>query len=274
MSEMSVRQPVVAGQFYPAQRDQLEREVCRYISSASVPAELGTVRAVIAPHAGYVYSGTTAGYAFKSLEQHSSKKCTVFLMGPAHRVPVNGVALGDYSALRTPLGEAPVAVERVQEMLERSSLYTRAPEAHAPEHSLEVAVPFLQIALSDFQLIPMLFGQADPRKVGDDLAVRVGKDDLIVVSSDLSHFYPDNAARELDHVFLDAVLNSNEREAMKGEACGLAPVRALMRVAERRGWRPHLLDYRTSADTAGDTSRVVGYAALAYTKCDSSVRKG
>lgn len=264
MASISVREPAVAGQFYPAQPAQLKREVRRYISDASLPAELGTVRAVMTPHAGYVYSGNTAGYAFKSLEQHSSRECTVFLMGPAHRVPVDGVALGSYSAFRTPLGEAPVAVERVQAMLERSSIYIRAPQAHVHEHSLEVVVPFLQTALPHFRLIPMLFGRAEPGKVGDDLEGRVGKDDLIVVSTDLSHFYPDDAARDLDRDFLDAVLESDEIQATKGEACGLAPVRALMRVADRRGWKAHLLDYRTSADTAGDTSRVVGYAALAY----------
>ncbi len=265
MSESSVRRPAVAGQFYPAQRERLERQVRGYVSGASLPAELGTVRAVIAPHAGYIYSGRTAGYAFKALEQVSDKEWTVFLMGPAHRVPVNGVALGDYSAFRTPLGEVPIAVDRVDDMLKRPSLYTRAPGAHAPEHSLEVAVPFLQVALSGFRLVPMLFGQVEPQEVGDDLADRIGESDLIVVSTDLSHFYPDDKARELDREFLETLLEGKERNATEGEACGRAPVGALMRVAERKGWTPHLLDYRTSADTAGEKSRVVGYAALAYT---------
>lgn len=265
MSELSIRRSAVAGQFYPAKSEQLERDVQRYISEAALPEDLGTVRAVITPHAGYVYSGPTAGYAFKAVQELPTREWTVFLLGPAHRVPVNGVALGEYSAFRTPLGDVPIAVRRVDEMLQRSSLYTRVAGAHAPEHCLEVVVPFLQVALPGFQLVPMLFGQVDPHLVGQDLADRIGEDDLIVVSSDLSHFYPDDTARELDQDFLDVLLAGQEREVLRGEACGRAPVGALMRVAERKRWRPHLLDYRTSADTAGDRSRVVGYAAVAYT---------
>jgi AmmeMemoRadiSam system protein B len=243
----------------------LRKEIEGYIDHAALPEGLGTVRAVIAPHAGTIYSGPTAGYAFKALQRLSDRTWTVFLLGPAHRVPVDGVALGNYSAFRTPLGDAPIAVDRIADMLERPSLYTRAPGAHAPEHCLEVEVPFLQAALSDFQLVPMLFGRVSPWEVAADLVDRVGEDDLIVVSSDLSHFYPYDAARRLDQGFLDALLEGDEGDVLGGEACGRAPVATLMEVAERRAWHPHLLDYRTSGDTAGDRSRVVGYASVAYT---------
>lgn len=265
MSEHAIRQPAVAGQFYPTEPESLRREVQRHIEAATLPARLGPVRAVVAPHAGYVYSGPTAGYAFKSLEDLPQRDWTVFLLGPAHRVPVNGVALSDHSAFRTPLGDTPIAVDRVKDMLDCSPLYRLEPDAHRPEHCLEVLIPFLQVALSDFRLVPMLFGQVDHREVGEDLAGRIGEDDLIVVSSDLSHFYPDDTARDLDQEFLDALLAGDTRGVMGGEACGRAPVGTLMVVAERKGWSPHLLDYRTSADTAGDESRVVGYAAVAYT---------
>ncbi|MGD2177631.1 MAG: AmmeMemoRadiSam system protein B [Anaerolineae bacterium] len=265
MSELSVRQPAVAGQFYPANPGRLRREIEGYIDQASLPKGLGTVRSVIAPHAGTVYSGPTAGYAFKALQRLPDKAWTVFLLGPAHRVPVNGVALGDYSAFRTPLGDAPIAVDRVVDMLERSSLCTRAPGAHDREHCLEVEVPFLQVALSDFRLVPMLFGRVAPKEVAADLVDHVGEDDLIVVSSDLSHFYPYDAAQRLDQGFLDALLEGDEGGVLGGEACGRAPVATLMEIAERRAWHPHLLDYRTSGDTAGDRSRVVGYASVAYT---------
>lgn len=265
MSELSIRQPAVAGQFYPAEPVQLERAVRGYITRASLPQNLGDVRAVMAPHAGYVYSGPTAGYAFKALGQLPSDEWTVFLLGPAHRVPFRGVALGNYSAFRTPLGDAPVAVERVTEMLERSTLYKQVPSAHAPEHCLEVEVPFLQVTLSRFKLVPMLFGQVEPRDVVEDLVDRIDESDLIVVSTDLSHFYPHGTAQELDQDFLDALLLGNEDAVKKGEACGRAPVATLMGVAERKGWTPHLLDYRTSGDTAGDRSRVVGYGSVAYT---------
>jgi AmmeMemoRadiSam system protein B len=265
MSELSVRQPAVAGQFYPANPDRLRREIEAYIDQASIPKGLGVVRAVIAPHAGTIYSGPTAGYAFKALRGLPERAWTVFLLGPAHRVAVNGVALGNYSAFRTPLGDVTIAVDRVVDMLERSSLYTRAAGAHVAEHCLEVEVPFLQVALSDFRLVPMLFGRVAPREVAADLVGHLEEDDLIVVSSDLSHFYPYDAARRLDRGFLDAVLEGDERDVLAGEACGRAPVATLMEIAERNGWHPHLLDYRTSGDTAGDRSRVVGYASVAYT---------
>jgi AmmeMemoRadiSam system protein B len=265
MSELSVRQPAVAGQFYPANPDRLRREIQTYMDQASLPKGLGTVRAVVAPHAGTIYSGPTAGYAFKALQRLPDRAWTVFLLGPAHRVHVNGVALGDYSAFRTPLGDAPIAADRVVDMLGRSSLYTRAPGAHVLEHCLEVEVPFLQVALSDFRLVPMLFGRAAPREVAADLVDHVREDDLIVVSSDLSHFYSYDAARRLDQGLLDALLEGDERGVLAGEACGRAPVATLMEIAECKAWHPHLLDYRTSGDTAGDRSRVVGYASVAYT---------
>ena len=265
MPELSVRPAAVAGQFYPADPDRLRQEVRRYVDHASLPEDLGHVRAVVAPHAGYVYSGATAGYAFKALEQLPARDWTVFLLGPAHRVPVSGVALGNYSAFRTPLGDTPIAVDRVTEMLERSTLYTRSPGAHAREHCLEVEVPFLQTVLPNFKLVPMLFGQVDPREVAEDLLEQIGEDELVVVSTDLSHFYSYDRAQELDQDFLEAVLAGDERDVTRGEACGRAPVTTLMEIAEHRGWGPRLLDYRNSGDTSGDKSRVVGYASLAYT---------
>lgn len=275
MSELPVRLPVVAGQFYPGDADVLRRTVAEYVDEATLPQDLGTVRAVIAPHAGYVYSGPTAGYAFKALKGRAlsadapaavpSTTRTVFLLGPAHRVPFRGVALGGYSAFRTPLGDALVAVDRVAELVARSPLYIRASEAHAPEHCLEVEVPFLQMVLSDFRLVPMLFGDVDPREVAAELAEHVGEDDLIVVSNDLSHFYRYEEARKLDHTLLEALMAGDEMGVQRGEACGRAPVVTLMGIARQKGWRPHLLDYRNSGDTAGDRWQVVGYASVAYT---------
>jgi hypothetical protein len=265
MSERSVRQPAVAGQFYPADPDRLRRDVRDYIDRASLPEGLGDVKAVIAPHAGYVYSGRTAGYAFKALRRLPDVARTVFLLGPAHRVPVDGVALGSFSAFHTPLGDAPVAVERVADMIDAVPFYTRAPRAHQPEHCLEVEIPFLQVSLDRFELVPMLFGRVRPEEVAADLIDRVGEDDLIVVSSDLSHFHAYDTAQQRDRDFLNALLEGNERGVRQGEACGRAPVMTLMEISERKAWSPHLLDYRNSGDTSGDKSRVVGYGSVAYT---------
>jgi hypothetical protein len=156
-------------------------------------------------------------------------------------------------------------MERVEEMLEEASFYTRAAGAHQPEHCLEVEVPFLQISLHRFRLIPMLVGQARPMEVAKDLRGRLREDDLIVVSSDLSHFHTYDVAQKKDRGLLDAVLAGNEAGVRQGEACGRAPLTILMEIAENEGWEPHLLDYRNSGDTGGGKSRVVGYASIAYT---------
>jgi hypothetical protein len=223
------------------------------------------VRAVIAPHAGYIFSGRTAGYAFKALKQLPDRPRTVFLLGPAHRLLPVGVALSDQRAFHTPLGDAPVAVDRVADMVEATSFYKRGPRFHEPEHCLEVEIPFLQVALDSFELVPMLFGRVEPRDVATDLVNRVGEDDLIVVSSDLSHYHPYEEAQQRDQALLNALLEGNQRRVGEGEACGQAPVRTLMEISDRKGWSPRLLDYRTSGDTAGDQSSVVGYASVAYT---------
>jgi AmmeMemoRadiSam system protein B len=266
MSEISVRQPAVDGQFYPGDPDVLRRSVVEYLNNATLPGELGNIRAVIAPHAGYMYSGPTAGFAFKALATVPEKHWTVFLLGPAHRMPFYGVALGDFAAFKTPLGDAAVATDRIEEMLSRSLLYTRAPMAHVPEHCLEVEVPFLQETLPDFTLVPMLFGEVDPHDVGQELSPHIGPDDLIVISSDLSHYYSYDQARQLDSSILDAVMAGDMASVLHGEACGRAPVVTLMTIARNKGWMPHLLDYRTSGDTAGDKGQVVGYGAIAYTE--------
>jgi len=266
MSELPVRRPAVADMFYPGNPISLRRTIQEYVDEATLPKDLGAVRAVIAPHAGYVYSGPVAGYAFKALSTLPARNWTVFLLGPAHRVGFNGVALGGYSAFRTPLGDVPVATDRVADMLVRSRLYTRAPEAHAMEHCLEVEVPFLQVVLpGGFRLVPMLFGNVQPLQVAEDLVDHVGEDDLIVVSSDLSHYYPYAVAQEMDHSLLEALLAGDQMGVLRGEACGRAPVAALMEIARRKQWKPHLLDYRNSGDTAGDKRQVVGYASVAYT---------
>lgn len=266
MSELPIRTPAVAGQFYPDNPRVLRQMVEEYISAATLPEGLRSIRAVIAPHAGYIYSGPIAGHAFRALATLPQRSWTVFLLGPAHRAYFSGVALGDYSSFRTPLGDASIAVDRVEGMLARSELYTREPRAHAYEHSLEVEIPFLQVGLQDFQLVPMLFGDVDPSGVGEELVDHLGDRDLIVVSNDLSHFHPYASAQQLDNTLLDALMAGDEMGVLQGEACGRAPIATLMHIAHHKNWEPHLLDYRNSGDTSGDKRQVVGYASVAYTE--------
>ncbi len=263
--ELTTRRPAVAGQFYPANPTILRDMVNAYLETAPV-RDLGNVRAVIAPHAGYVYSGPIAGYSFKALVGKPRGRYTVYLMGPAHYVPVNGVAIGLFDRFETPLGAVPVAMDEAQALIERGAPFQVNNQAHLPEHCLEVELPFLQMTLPDCRIVPMLFGRVDPVVVGLDLAELL-KDDpwrLVVVSSDLSHYHGYETAQHMDRAFLNAVVAGNADRAAQGEACGLMPVLTLMTIAGRLNWQPTLLDYRNSGDTGGDKAGVVGYAAVAY----------
>ncbi len=267
-SVRGVRRPAVAGAFYPANAARLEADVTSYLQAAHLPRLNGNVRAVIAPHAGYVYSGPVAGYSFRALAP-LPEDATVFLMGPAHYVPVPEVAAGDFRAMETPLGRITVNGEVVQELADASSCISIQNDAHLPEHSLEVELPFLQmIASSDFSVVPLLMGQPDVECAARALLPVIERDakTRIVVSSDLSHYHPYAMARRLDESFIEAVIRGDLTAAIRGEACGRYPVVTLMLIAEALGWTPHLLDYRNSGDTAGDKRQVVGYAAIAYTE--------
>ena len=263
-----IRRPAVAGAFYPANPSQLRAAIASYLESASLPRLRGQVRAVVAPHAGYIYSGPIAGYSFRALAP-LPEDATVYLMGPAHYVPVPEVALGDFQAIETPLGRIPVDEEKVHALAQSSPCITIQNDAHLPEHSLEVELPFLQtISSNAFKVVPMLFGQPNVECVAQSLIPALANDPKarIVVSSDLSHYHPYATARQLDASFIDAVLRGDLTAAIHGEACGRYPVVTLMLIAEALGWTPHLLDYRNSGDTAGDKRQVVGYAAIAFTE--------
>ncbi len=264
----SVRRPAVAGAFYPAQPARLQAMITQFLEEASLPRLRGRVRAVIAPHAGYIYSGPIAGYSFRALAP-LPQDATVFLMGPAHYVPVSDVALGYFRSMETPLGAVQVDETMVQRLAEDNPCLSIQNDAHIPEHSLEVELPFLQMIASDrFQVVPMLFGQPNAECVAESIMPWIIKNHKaqIVVSSDLSHYHPYATARRLDMAFIDAVLQGDVATVARGEACGRFPILTLMLIAEALGWTPHLLDYRNSGDTAGDKRQVVGYTAIAYTE--------
>ena len=271
--KLTHRPPAVAGRFYPANPAHLQDAVDSYLDGA--PArELGDVRAVIAPHAGYPYSGPIAGYSFRALTGKPERRYTVYLMGPAHYVPVDGVAIGLVERFDTPLGSVPVAVEEAEALAERGAPFREERQAHTREHCLEVELPFLQTVLPDFQIVPLLFGDVDPEPVTRNLAELMTDDPqrLIVVSSDLSHYHHYEAAQRIDQAFLEAVVAGDADRAARGEACGISPILTLMAIAERLDWQPTLLHYRNSGDTGGDKSEVVGYAAVAYMAPDGQGR--
>jgi len=265
MNTTAIRPPAVAGTFYSDRPERLAAAVESLLGQAQ-DAGLGPLRALIAPHAGYRYSGPIAASAFRQLQASGrSQQCTVYLLGPAHYVYVESVALSPAGAFETPLGLVAQNRAAIDALLARGRTYQLDASAHEPEHSLEVALPFLQIALSEgFDLAAMLCGQPDVAQVAADLAERLGPGDLVVVSSDLSHFHPYETAQALDRVLLEAVVAGDAARAALGEACGLQPILVLMRLAEMLGWTPRLLDYCNSGDTSGDKQRVVGYAAVVY----------
>jgi hypothetical protein len=250
--------------FYPADEAELTEQLQQYLEKAD-PPELKPVRAVIAPHAGYVYSGPVAAFAYKVLSKQPEPPRRIFILGPSHRAWFPGVAIADVDGFRTPLGTQPVDRDFAKELAGDERVFSAISSPHEPEHCLEVQYPFIQTIYPDVPTVPMLFGEIDPVKVGEILDEALQEDDLVIVSSDLSHYHDNETAHTLDRSFLDAVLQQDEEGIRKGEACGQAPALALMTIAKSRGWQPHLLDYRTSGDITGDRRQVVGYAAVAYT---------
>jgi hypothetical protein len=264
MNEENVRPSAVAGSFYPGDPKQLRQMINAYLQDAS-PPKLQGVRAVICPHAGYIYSAPIAAFGFKLLEDGPTPQ-RIYLLGPAHRAWFEGVALAGAAAFRTPLGEAPVDQGAVERLAEHSPLFNVLPRAHAGEHSLEVQLPFLQTVYPSIPVVPLLFGQVDAAEVGRALNEFLSPEEILVVSSDLSHYHNHITAQRLDRAFIESVLEGEKEEVRRGEACGRMPIETVMVIAEERNWKPHLLDYRTSGETAGDRQQVVGYASIAYTE--------
>lgn len=257
----SVRPPAVAGSFYPRNPAELRSAVEGFLGEAN--GDGPAPKAVIAPHAGYVYSGPIAGSAFRRLASVAGTVQRVILIGPAHFVPIRGLALPGHQRFATPLGEVVIQPEGAQASLRLPQVRV-IPEAHAREHSLEVELPFLQALFGDFDLVPLVAGEAGGEEVADVLErLWGGPETVIVISSDLSHYLPYEAAQRVDRATADEILALGG-PLQSRQACGAVPVNGLLEVARRRGLVPELLDLRNSADTTGDPSRVVGYGAFAF----------
>jgi hypothetical protein len=237
--------------------DAMLAAAARTQSTTAIP------KAIIAPHAGYVYSGPIAASVYARLKPARARIRRVVLLGPTHRVAVRGLALPDTDAFDTPLGTVPLDREAVA-LVSKLPHVTASSSAHAFEHSLEVHLPFLQSVLEKFTLVPLAVGNAEAEQVAEVLeALWGGPETLIVVSSDLSHYHPYHEAQAIDQRTADAILRL-QTAITHEQACGATPVMGLNLAAQRRGLRPQLLDLRNSGDTAGDRNRVVGYGAFAF----------
>lgn len=263
------RPPAVAGLFYPADAAELARVVSGLLAAAPEAAGRRPPKAIIAPHAGYIYSGPTAARAYALLQPHtlSQPLCgrirRVVLLGPTHRVAVRGLALPAARSFRTPLGDITIDAQAATALRDLPQVVI-SDAAHAPEHSLEVHLPFLQTVLGDFTLVPLAVGDASPEEVAAVLRRLWGGDEtLIVVSSDLSHFHDYAAAQALDGATADAILQLRS-DLDHQQACGATPVCGLTLLARELGLRTELIDLCNSGDTCGDKNRVVGYASFAF----------
>ncbi|HEX5362921.1 MAG TPA: AmmeMemoRadiSam system protein B [Gallionella sp.] len=261
----SVRPPAVAGIFYPADPRQLAHDLGELLNEAT-PHDL-IPKALIAPHAGYIYSGAIAASAYATLLPVADRIRRVILLGPTHRVAIRGLALPGTDAFDTPLGRITVdaAAARAIADLPQVSI---SPLVHAQEHSLEVHLPFLQSVLKDFTLLPLAVGMATAEEVAEVLErLWGGEETLIVISSDLSHYLPYTTARHVDKQTVQSMLQLQQPLSHE-QACGATPINGLILAAHRHRLTPHLLDLRNSGDTAGSRDQVVGYAALAFTAGD------
>lgn len=255
------RRPAVAGTFYPAVPARLAAEVDALLSiAAPEPVPAGRMPALVVPHAGYRYSGPVAAVAYALARKWAPARAV--LLGPAHAVPLTGSAVPRAAVWSTPLGPMPVDHAARKRALAVRGVHA-ADRPHAPEHSLEVQLPFLQRSLDPRLPVLPVVTAAAPDDVADLLDAAAGPDTLVVASTDLSHYLPDEETRRRDRRTLDAVLALDPDRIGPGAACGADALRGLLAWADRTGRNPTLLSYRTSADATGDRTRVVGYAALA-----------
>lgn len=262
----SVRTPAVAGMFYPADRSELLSLINQYLAEAEINATPDTIqaavpKAIIAPHAGYIYSGPVAATVYARVAKARDTIHRVVLLGPSHRVPFYGCAASSARFFSTPLGNIELDTGTIEQLIEKK-LVKAMDQAHRMEHSLEVHLPFLQVVLDEFRLVPIVVGDASADEVSDVLQeCWGGPETLIVISSDLSHYHDYNSARKIDLATCQKI-EKLDYESLKGDmACGYIPVSGLLHLAKQHHMTVETVDYRNSGDTAGPRDQVVGYGA-------------
>ena len=252
-----VREPVVAGKFYPADKEKLENMVDYFLNNCKFEF-YGKLRGIIVPHAGYAFSGQVAACGFKQI---SKEVKLVIILGPSHYVSFRGFYVPNYTHFKTPLGE--VKISEKAKLLRRERLSKNIDEKF--EHSIEVEIPFLQKILGkDFEIIPIITGIIDAKELSEILAKYIDNQTLIVVSSDLSHYHSYEMARKLDKNCISSILNLSIEEIERCEACGKIPILTISYLAKKFGWEPELIMYRNSGDVTGNKERVVGYASIGF----------
>ncbi|MGZ4990642.1 MAG: AmmeMemoRadiSam system protein B [Methylobacter sp.] len=253
------RQPAVAGSFYPANPEQLHLMLDQFLNDAATYEKVP--KAIIAPHAGYIYSGPIAASAYNRLKKARDRITRVVLIGPSHRVAFRGLAVSRAETFTTPLGRVLVDLAAVRAIVQLPFV-EYIEQAHTYEHSLEVHLPFLQEVLDNFKIVPIVAGEASPEQVSQVLDALWGGDEtLIVISSDLSHYHDYATAQQMDKSTSLLIEQLQYEQLVAESACGKVPVSGLLKLARKKLLSVTTIDLRNSGDTAGDKSRVVGYGA-------------
>jgi AmmeMemoRadiSam system protein B len=258
-----IREPAVAGMFYPDDPLLLQQQLEQLLTQETPPEE--SPKALIVPHAGYIYSGPVAASAYARLSAASGKIQRVILLGPAHRVAFRGLAASSAQYFSTPLGLIRIDQAAMDDILVMPQVHV-IDEAHKDEHSLEVQLPFLQAVLrNDFSLVPLVVGDASASEVAEVIEkLWGGPETLLLISSDLSHYHDYETARRLDSATSTAIEQLNPEAIDYQQACGRNPVTGLLIAARHHHLHARTLDLRNSGDTAGGRDRVVGYGAYAF----------
>lgn len=256
------RQPAVAGMFYPEDPRELQAMLLDLLATAD--KNLPIPKAIIAPHAGYIYSGPIAANAFACLTQATTQIQRVILLGPAHRHPFHGIAAPEADSFATPLGQIKVDQQAIIDAAKTTDInYLEI--AHAQEHCLEVQLPFLQLLLKNFTIVPLLTGQTTSANIAQTIKqLWGGKETLIIISSDLSHYHDYKTAQQLDKKAAQAIVNLKPNELDDEQACGNLPINGLLEVAIEKKLTTKLIDLRNSGDTTSNKDQVVGYGAFHF----------
>jgi len=269
----NIRPPQVAGYFYPSDPVKLQKEINLMLANCKVSVSAKIIFGIIAPHAGYIYSGKTAAYAYNAINGKKFK--TVIVISPSHSEYFSGISIFDGDAYQTPIGILEVDKIISEKLLNQSKVIRKSQEGHRREHALEVQLPFLQTVLKDFKIVPVVMGDQTKLYV-DELASAIAyvmdEDTLIVVSSDLSHFHNKMEANELDSVIENHIMNLDPESLMNDlassncEACGGGPIAVMLKAAKLKNIKSSLVLHRSdSGDTTGDNREVVGYlSAVVY----------
>lgn len=259
---MKIREPAVAGSFYPSDKEELKSRLRNFVENCKLH-DLPNLKGIVVPHAGYIYSGPIAGEGYRQLlNLNYSKLLRVFILAPSHYMYFSGASVGLFDSYKTPLGM--VQVSRITADFLNEKDFHFILDAHLEEHSIEVQLPFLQYILPHFEIVPILYSDISYKTLADTVERHMDDRSIIIISSDLSHYYPYEKAVKLDSNCNEAVEEMDLKKMEKCEACGKTGIMMLIYLAKKNGWKSKLIKYANSGDTAGPKSQVVGYASYAF----------